>query len=310
MIAQRAASVAAIVLVCSASLGAQAHAGTPAAGSNGSTASTITVTGNGTATGTPDELQLSLEVDSQASSVSDALDAANQDMTQVRDALLKSGVPAAALQTTGMDIQPQYDQNSKITGYTVTESLSAELHGLATAGQAITDAANAGGNATRIDGVQLDLTDQSARLLAAARADAFREAQAQAEQYARAAGRKLGTVLSITDEGSTGISGPVLPAAMFVDRAAVPISAGSAQLTASVAVVWQLSLRFRRSRYRRQVPDFLDREDFYHQIGANSLRDHGRQRREAAPDRWAGGQAGRQVGGRAGKWAGPDRAAG
>jgi uncharacterized protein YggE len=241
MIAQRAASVAAIVLVCSACFGAPAHAGTPAAGSNGSTASTITVTGNGTATGTPDELQLSLEVDTQASSVSDALDAANQDMIQVRDALLKSGVPAAALQTTGMNIQPQYDQNSKITGYSVTESLSAELHGLASAGQAITDAADAGGNATRIDSVQLDLTDQSAKLLAAARADAFRDAQAQAEQYARAAGRKLGTVLSITDEGSSGISGPILPAAMFVDRSAVPISAGSAQLTASVAVVWQLS---------------------------------------------------------------------
>jgi uncharacterized protein len=241
MIAERAASVAAIVLVCSAALGAQAHAGTPASASSESTGSTITVTGNGTATGTPDELELSLEVDEQASSVSAALDAANQDMTHVRDALLKSGVPAAALQTTGMNVEPQYDQNSKITGYSVTESLSAELHGVATAGQAITDAADAGGNATRINGVQLDLNDQSGKLLAAARGDAFRDAQAHAEQYARAAGRKLGTVLSITDEGSSGTSGPILPAAMFVDRSAVPISAGSQQLTASVAVSWQLS---------------------------------------------------------------------
>jgi uncharacterized protein len=199
------------------------------------------VTGNGTATGTPDELQLSLEVDTQASSVSAALDAANSDMTQVRDSLLQSGVPEAALQTTGMDVQPQYDQHNTITGYTVTESLSAELHGLTAAGQAITDAADAGGNATRIDGVQLDLTDQSGRLLAAARADAFSDAQAQAEQYARAAGRKLGTVLSITDQGSTGTSGPILPEAMFVGRSAAPISAGTQQLTASVVVVWQLA---------------------------------------------------------------------
>ena len=204
---------------------------------------TITVSGNGTATGTPDELQLSMEVDTQASSVSTALNAANQDMSRVQAALQKAGVPASALQTTSMSVQPQYDQNGKVTGYSVSEPLSVELHGLATAGQQITGAVDAGGNAARIDNVQLDLTDQNTKLLAVARADAISDAQATAGQYARAAGVKLGPIVSITDTSTTEPPGRLFPAPMFAEgaaAAAVPISAGTQQVTATVAVVWQL----------------------------------------------------------------------
>ena len=120
---------------------------------------TITVTGNGAVTGTPDELQLSLEAHAQAASVSAALDSANQAMTAVRDALTAGRVAPADLQTSGMSVQPQYNQQDTITGYTVSESLTAELHHLATAGQTITDAVEAGGNAVTVDDVSLDLTD-------------------------------------------------------------------------------------------------------------------------------------------------------
>jgi uncharacterized protein len=231
------ARAAAAVFVLSVVWSGQAYASTPA------WQPTITVSGNGTAAGTPDELQLSMEVDTQASSVSSALDTANHDMSQVQAALEKAGVPASALQTTGMSIQPQYNQNDTITGYGVSESLSVELHGLADAGQAITSAVNAGGNAARVDNVQLDLTDQNAKLLAKARTDAISNARATAEQYARAAGVKLGPIVSITDTSSTEPPGRSFPAPMFADgiaAAAVPISAGTQQISATVAVVWQL----------------------------------------------------------------------
>jgi uncharacterized protein len=142
-----------------------------------------------------------------------------------------------------MSVQPQYDQNGKVTGYSVSEPLSVELHGLATAGQQITGAVDAGGNAARIDNVQLDLTDQNTKLLAVARADAISDAQATAGQYARAAGVKLGPIVSITDTSTTEPPGRLFPAPMFAEgaaAAAVPISAGTQQVTATVAVVWQL----------------------------------------------------------------------
>ena len=142
-------------------------------------------------TGTPDELQLSLEAHAQAASVSAALDSANQAMTAVRDALTAGRVAPADLQTSGMSVQPQYNQQDTITGYTVSESLTAELHHLATAGQTITDAVEAGGNAVTVDDVSLDLTDQAATLMAKARAKAIIDARDQAEQYAKAAGTRL-----------------------------------------------------------------------------------------------------------------------
>jgi uncharacterized protein len=151
-------------------------------------------------------------------------------------------VPTSDLQTSGMYVQPQYGQQDTITGYNVSESLTAELHGLDKAGQEITDAVHAGGNAARIDDVQLDLNDQSAALLARARASAIDDAETRAGQYAKAAGRTLGQVLTITEDGANI---PVRPLPMigaaYAPSSAVPISAGTQQVTASVTVVYQLT---------------------------------------------------------------------
>lgn len=220
--------------------GASIASASPVAGPTGRP-DTITVTGTGTASGTPDELQVSLEASATATAVSDALDQASQAMTQIKGALTQDGVAGTDLQTTDMSVQPQYDQQGKITGYNVSESLTAELHGIDKAGQEISDAVHAGGNAARVDTVQLDLTDQSAKLLASARSQAIADAKARASQYAQAAGRSLGQVLTIT-ENSASVPFRPLPAvgAMFAANAAVPISAGTQKVTASVTVVYQL----------------------------------------------------------------------
>jgi uncharacterized protein len=202
---------------------------------------TITVTGTGMVSGTPDELQLSLEADTEAASVSTALDSANKAMTAVRDALTSHGVAPADLQTTGMSVQPRDSQQNTITGYTVSESLTAELHDLAKAGQIITDAVDAGGNAVRVDDVSLDLTDQSAALMAKARANAIADARARAEQYAQAADVQLGPVLSISETDGSVAPGPVFPGVAFAAESAVPISAGTQQVTSSVVVEYQLA---------------------------------------------------------------------
>jgi uncharacterized protein YggE len=201
---------------------------------------TITVTGNGTVTGTPDELKLSLDAAAQAASVSAALDQANQAMAAIRDALIAHHVAPADLQTAGMSVQPQYNQRNTITGYTVSESLTAELHNLATAGQTISDAIRAGGNAARINDVSLDLADQMATLMAKARARAITDARNQAQQFAKAAGMRLGRVLSITATGTSAVPRPPIPGMLFAAASPVPISAGTQQITTSVVVVYQM----------------------------------------------------------------------
>ncbi len=216
------------------------------AASTDATANGITVTGTGNATGTPDELQLDLSVNTQAASVSTALDEANRDMTSVRNALRDHGVAGADLQTSGMSIQPDYDQGGSINGYQVSESLTAILRdtgsvGIGGAGAAIGAAAAAGGNATRIDDVSLALTDPSDNLLATARSNAITDAEAKARQYAAATGQSLGPVISITETpASTGIDQPAAATSGAAPSATVPISAGSQQISVTVTVTYAL----------------------------------------------------------------------
>jgi uncharacterized protein YggE len=202
----------------------------------------ITVTGTGTVTGTPNQLVLSMGVQVSAASVTGALQQADQAVNRVTAALRRDGVAAADIQTSDLSVQPNYRGNSQTPdGYGVAESLSATLRDIATAGAQISAAVRAGGNATTVDGISLNLTDDSG-LLAAARSAAIADARTKAGQYARAIGQPLGGVLSITDQAQQNPLPVFAPnAAPSAAKAAVPISAGSQQLSVAVTVVFAVA---------------------------------------------------------------------
>jgi uncharacterized protein YggE len=201
----------------------------------------ITVTGTGTVSGSPDQLMLYMGVQANGSSVSAALQRANRAVSAVTRALARTGVRASDIQTSGLSIQPDYTGSSTVpAGYRVSESIDVTLRTQAAAGTQITDAVRAGGNATQVDGVSLNLNDTSS-LLATARAKAAADARAKAAQYARALGLSLGPVVSVSEQHPA----PVLPmfAAPSAGRAApspVPVSPGSQQLTVTVTAVFAL----------------------------------------------------------------------
>jgi uncharacterized protein len=235
----------AALLVGAFSLGASHPAGSPAEAATIQTIQTsqqpagrITVTGTGTATGTPNQLVVTMGVQVSAGSVSTALDAANQTVSQVTAALRGQGVAAADIQTSGLSIYPNYQSGSPVPiSYQVTESLAATLNQVSAAGGQIEAAVRAGGNAITVDGVSLNLTDDGP-LFAAARASAMRDARAKAGQFARAAGEPLGQVLSITSATTSSPPDFAPSAATSAGSAAVPISAGSQQVSVSVTVVY------------------------------------------------------------------------
>src|SRR5215470_7409538 len=201
----------------------------------------ITVTGSGTVSGTPDQLMLYMGVQANGPSVSTALQRANRAVSAVTRALTRSGVRGSDIQTSGLSIQPDYTGNSTVpAGYGVSESIDVTLRTLAAAGTQISAAVRAGGNATQVDGVSLNLSDTSS-LLAAARARAAADAQARAAQYARGLGRKLGPVVSMSEQGPPGP--PVIAqgaARSAATPSAVPISPGRQQVTVTVTAVFAL----------------------------------------------------------------------
>ncbi len=211
----------------------------------GTAPSAITVTGTGRVTGTPDTLRVDLGVSVTGKTVNQALTAASDKAAAVQDSLRGNGVAAKDLQTTGLNIQPGDESGqggrSSLRGYQVDESLSAALRNLNTAGAVISAAAAAGGQATRIDGVSLDLED-TGPLLAGARTDAFAQARSKAGQYARAAGLSVGRVVSIQE----AVQAPepqsyAYPAASARNMASVPVQAGSQELAVTVTVTFTVS---------------------------------------------------------------------
>jgi uncharacterized protein YggE len=133
------------------------------------------------------------------------------------------------------------DQN-RPNGYDVYETVAVTLRNLSDAGATISDAAAAGGDTTRINGVSFAIDDQT-RLLQQARDAAFADAKAKAEQYAKLAGRGLGKVSVITEGQSSDGGGVVYP----MERSAmstgnpVPIAAGSQDVTLTTNVTWELN---------------------------------------------------------------------
>ena len=194
------AAVAALTLAGCARSGGKAAGAAPAATvatDNGRP--TIAARGVGLVKGTPDTLRVVLGVETQAPSAKDALAANNDKANTLINTLKQKGVEAKDIQTSQLSINPTYDnQGRHITGYQVTNQVTATLHDLAGAGALIDAAAGAVGDAVRVQSMGFSIDDDSA-LKAEARTQAVHLAQLQAEQMAKAAGVKLGPIRLISE---------------------------------------------------------------------------------------------------------------
>jgi len=200
----------------------------------------VLVSGTGFVEGRPDVLTVQIGVETRGPTVDRALDLANQALGRVSTAFTKGGVAESDLQTSGLSIYPQFDnEGRRITGYQVSEQLSVKLRDLVKAGALIGQAADAGGDATRLNGLSFDIEDDSA-LLTQARRKAFDEAKAKAELYAQASGRGLARVVSV-NESVSAPSTPQPASADFAATKAVPILPGQQRLSVTVTVEWAFS---------------------------------------------------------------------
>ena len=203
----------------------------------------VTVTGTARVEGVPDTLRIDIGVNVVESSVDVALTKANEASAALLKTLQDNGVEERDIATTQISIQPQYDYSGntqRITGYQVTQAVRATLRDVETAGEIIGKAAASGGDSTIINGISFDLEDNEA-LLKDARKRAVADARAKAEEYADAAGRSLGDVVSIS-EASIETPAPYRMDATMAgaaeDGAAMPLSPGTQTVRVDVSVVY------------------------------------------------------------------------
>jgi len=198
----------------------------------------ISAQGVGSVTGTPDVLTITLGVETNSGSAQTAMDDNNRLATETIAIVKASGVADADLQTSQLTVNPTYDDKNTITGYQVSNMVTAKLRNIGGAGALIDAVGKAAGDAVRVQQLSFSIDDDS-ELRAAARTAAVKQAQAQAKQLADAAGVILGPVDSISE--SAGSSPITYAAPMAADSAAgAPIQAGSQELSIVVQVVYQI----------------------------------------------------------------------
>jgi uncharacterized protein YggE len=215
------------------------------ASSGGAARDVVRMTGSGEATAVPDRMRFSLTVTSKRLELDDALDASSATMRRVLTALGGHGVEPRDVQTTGLQMHPEYDYHPyappTLTGYRVTQRASVQVDELRDGGGAVTAAIETGGNDVRVGDIRLEVGDPDA-VLAEAREAAVADARAKAEQYAAASGATLGEVVSIREVGAGGGARDTRTELRYqtADRvlAAMPVRAGREDLTVRVEVVW------------------------------------------------------------------------
>jgi uncharacterized protein YggE len=203
----------------------------PARGDAAPAGDTITVTGTGSATAVPDDAQFSFGVDTRGDSAQAALAANGAAMRRLLAALRDAG--ARELATQWVSVSPLSQADGTVSGFSASNSVSATI-GVDRAGSLIDAAVAVGAN----DVSGPDLSSANAkRLYQQALGDAVADARAHAEILARAAGRSVGAITSMTEGGAQPV--PVYRAAA-ADASSTPVVAGQQETTATVTVTFAL----------------------------------------------------------------------
>jgi uncharacterized protein YggE len=203
--------------------------------------SVIVTTGEGTVKQAPDRAWVTIGVESRARTAQEAQRLNTDAMTAVVDKIKAAGIPADAIQTTGYNLQPEFDYaNGKQTlrGYVARNQVQARVDTLAKTGDVITAAVGTG--ATNVSGVRFDLKDRDSVEREALRL-AVRDARRRADSAAGGAGVAIERVLRIEEQRDMADGPRPMPMnmAMMESRAAqgaVPIEAGEIEVRSRVTL--------------------------------------------------------------------------
>jgi uncharacterized protein YggE len=219
----------------------------------GSQQAGIWVTGLGKVTLAPDMALLSLGVEVKADTVETARSEAAAAMTGIVEAIRDLGIANRDIQTRYFDISPEYTyqevyehgrryNKQKLTGYRVSNTVTAKIRNLDDVGATIDDVVRAGGDATRINSIQFTVDDPSAAQVQA-RENAVLDTLAKADQFATLTGVTRGNLLFISESSSSkpqARSFEAMNAGAFADSAVTPVSAGELELQVSVQAVFAI----------------------------------------------------------------------
>ena len=205
----------------------------------------MSVNGSGQVFLAPDIAYINIGVHTEMPTATEAV-AENKDQTQkVIDTLKGAGVDPKDISTTNFSIwsNTQYSPDGQPTGttYVVDNTVSVTVRKLDSLGDLLDSAVASGAN--NINSIQFDVADKTAALKEA-RGEAVKDAKAQAQELADAAGVQLGEIQTISfydtlpvpysNTFGKGGGGAV------AEAATVPIQPGQLTLTVTVSMTYEI----------------------------------------------------------------------
>jgi uncharacterized protein YggE len=231
-------------LLCSSlllglALTAPASAQTPAAPAAPAQAVIVT-NGEGLVKRAPDRAWVMIGAESRARTAQEAQRLNTDAMTAVNERIKAAGIPADAIQTTGYNLQPEFDYvNGKQTlrGYVARNQVQVRVDALPKTGDVIAAAVATG--ATNVSGVRFDLKDREGVEREALRV-AVQDARLRANAMATGAGVNIDRVIRVEEQRDM-MDGPrpmqMNMAMVRQDSAqAVPLEAGEIEVRARVTL--------------------------------------------------------------------------
>ena len=204
----------------------------------------IVVQGQGSVEQAPDMATITLGSQFAAKQADDALDQVSEATATVLATLADLGVEAKDVQTSGLYLNPVWDDSynrhggRNIRGYSAGNTVHIRVRDLDKLGGLLDQVVEDGANT--FNGLSFGLQD-STDAKNEARRRAVADARAKAELYAEAAGVSLGKIIELTD----GVTSSPQP--MFMERSAmvmsdaVPIAEGEVSTSARVTITFEIA---------------------------------------------------------------------
>lgn len=202
----------------------------------------IAVTGVGEVTAIPDMATLSLGVQTQARTATEAMSTNSAKLAAVLENLRAAGIEERDLQTRSLSVYPDTGKSYRSgggasgTSYIVANVLSVRVRDLSQLGRLIDVALSDGANT--LGGLAFGVSEQDALQQEALRR-AVANALAQAELLTEAAGARLGRVREINAALNGSPMQPMLRGAARMESA-VPIAEGEMTISAVVSMRWDI----------------------------------------------------------------------
>lgn len=212
------------------------------------TAPVVTLTVTQSVEGAPDIANVGTGVQTRAQTAQAAMQDNATKTTALIAALTKAGIAKADIQTSGINLNAQYDYSNRdgqpsgprFIGYEASNQLSVKLRDIKKVGTLLDTMVAAG--ATNINGPSFSI-ENPAPMLVQARGQAMKDAKAQADFYAQAAGYRSARLVSISEGNSGGNPPmPMMAVARFKADAAPVTPVEPGQVSASVTLTVQYAL--------------------------------------------------------------------